>query len=312
MPGSQPHHWDSRPSTSNIPLRMVQSFFVWIGPAPPVELRHLRYFVAVADSLSFTGAAERLGVSQPPLSQQIRDLEAELGTPLLWRTSRSVALTPAGTAFLARARHILAEVEEACTEARAVGAGRSGTLDVGLTGSILAGPLGRLIRLFGERYPAVLVRLHEMPPGEQPAALHAHRTDLCFLRRPPEDPSLRVVRAWPEAVGVALPAGHPLAERAAIALGDLSDEPFVSLRLRDSRFATYLQEACLSAGFVPRIVQQVVESASLVNLVAAGLGVALVPASAGALPGRTSPTARWPGRPRSPTSAPSTGCRPAP
>ncbi|MCF4124270.1 LysR family transcriptional regulator [Methylobacterium sp. SyP6R] len=249
-----------------------------------MELRHLRYFVAVADSLSFTGAAERLGVSQPPLSQQIRDLEAELGTPLLWRTSRSVALTPAGTAFLARARHILAEVEEACAEARAIGAGRSGTLDVGLTGSILAGPLGRLIRLFGERYPAVLVRLHEMPPGEQPAALHAHRTDLCFLRRPPEDPSLRVVRAWPEAVGVALPAGHPLAERAAIALGDLSDEPFVSLRLRDSRFATYLQEACLSAGFVPRIVQQVVESASLVNLVAAGLGVALVPASAGALP----------------------------
>ncbi len=262
---------------------MIQSFFVWIGPAPRVELRHLRYFVAVAETLSFTGAAERLGVSQPPLSQQIRDLEAELGTPLLWRTSRSVALTPAGTAFLTRARGILAEVEEACAEARAVGAGRTGTLDIGLTGSILAGPLGRLIRLFNARYPAVLVRLHEMPPGEQPAALHAHRTDLCFLRRPPEDPSLRVVRAWPEAVGVALPAGHPLAARAAIALGDLSDEAFVSLRLRDSRFAMDLREACLAAGFVPRIVQQVVESASLVNLVAAGLGVALVPDSIGAL-----------------------------
>ncbi|KMO37945.1 LysR family transcriptional regulator [Methylobacterium aquaticum] len=254
-----------------------------IRPGPVVELRHLRYFVAVADSLSFTGAAERLGVSQPPLSQQIRDLEAELGTPLLWRTSRSVALTPAGTAFLTRARSILAEVDEASAEARAIGAGRSGTLDIGLTGSILAGPLGRLIRLFGERYPGVLVRLHEMPPGEQPAALHTHRTDLGFLRCPPEDPSLRVVRAWPEAVGVALPAGHRLAERTAIALGDLSDEPFVSLRLRDSRFAASLRDACLSAGFVPRIVQQVVESASLVNLVAAGLGVALVPDSTGAL-----------------------------
>ncbi len=243
-----------------------------------MELRHLRYFVAVAESLSFTAAAERLGVSQPPLSQQIRDLEAELGTPLLWRTSRSVALTPAGTAFLARARGILGEVEEACAEARAVGAGRTGTLDIGLTGSILAGPLGRLIRLFGERYPGVLVRLHEMPPGEQPAALHAQRIDLGFLRRPPEDPSLKVVRAWPEAVGVALPAGHRLAARAAIALADLRDEPFVSLR--DSRFATDLWEACREAGFAPRPVQQVVESASLVNLVAAGLGVALVPESA--------------------------------
>ncbi|WP_288582673.1 LysR family transcriptional regulator [uncultured Methylobacterium sp.] len=248
-----------------------------------MELRHLRYFVAVAESLSFTAAAERLGVSQPPLSQQIRDLEAELGTPLLWRTSRSVALTPAGTAFLARARGILGEVAEACAEVRAVGAGRTGTLDIGLTGSILAGPLGRLIRLFGERYPGVLVRLHEMPPGEQPAALHAQRIDLGFLRRPPEDPSLTVVRAWPEAVGVALPAGHRLAARAAIALADLRDEPFVSLRLRDSRFATDLWEACRAAGFEPRLVQQVVESASLVNLVAAGLGVALVPESAGAV-----------------------------
>ncbi|AWN46513.1 LysR family transcriptional regulator [Methylobacterium terrae] len=249
-----------------------------------MELRHLRYFVAVAESLSFTAAAERLGVSQPPLSQQIRDLEAELGTPLLWRTSRSVALTPAGSAFLARARAVLAEMEEACAEARAVGAGRTGTLDIGLTGSILAGPLGRLIRRFGELYPGVLVRLHEMPLGEQPAALHAHRTDLGFLRHPPDDPSLRTLRAWPEAVGVALPAGHRLAARAEIALGDLAGEAFVSLRLRDSRFAAYLRDACLAAGFAPRLVQQVVESASLVNLVAAGLGVALVPASIGALP----------------------------
>ncbi|TNC07800.1 LysR family transcriptional regulator [Methylobacterium terricola] len=249
-----------------------------------MELRHLRYFVAVADALSFTAAAERLGVSQPPLSQQIRDLEAELGTPLFWRTSRSVALTPAGAAFLPRARAVLAQVEEAAAEARAVGAGRTGTLDLGLTGSILAGPLGRMIRLFGERYPGVLVRLHEMPPGEQPAALHAHRTDLGFLRHPPDDPSLRAVRAWPEAVGVALPAGHRLASHAEIALSDLAGEAFVSLRLRDSRFATHLHEACLAAGFAPRMVQQVVESASLVSLVAAGLGVALVPDSVGALP----------------------------
>ncbi|MEH3145706.1 MAG: LysR family transcriptional regulator [Methylobacterium frigidaeris] len=250
-----------------------------------MELRHLRYFVAVAETLSFTAAAERLGVSQPPLSQQIRDLEAELRTTLFLRTSRRVALTRAGAAFLDHARAILAQVEQAAEQARAIGGGRSGNLDIGLTGSVLTGPLSRLIRAYGLLYPGVTVRLHEMPPQDQQAALHARRTDISFLRRPPDDPDLAVELAWREVVGVALPEGHRLAAGGAVALADLAGEPYLSLRLRDSPFARHLWACCTEAGFVPRLTQQVVESASLLSLVAAGLGVALVPAHVGALAG---------------------------
>ncbi|RVU14074.1 LysR family transcriptional regulator [Methylobacterium oryzihabitans] len=250
-----------------------------------MELRHLRYFVAVAEALSFTAAAERLGVSQPPLSQQIRDLETELRTTLFVRTSRRVALTQAGAAFLDQARAILAQVEQASEQARAIGGGLCGTLDIGLTGSVLTGPLARLIRAYGLRYPEVTVRLHEMPPGEQQAALHGRRTDISFLRRPPEDPDLVAELAWPEPVGVALPQDHRLAAADRVALADLAGEPYLSLRLRDSPFARYLWGCCIEAGFLPRLTQQVVESASLVSLAAAGLGVALVPAQVGALAG---------------------------
>jgi DNA-binding transcriptional LysR family regulator len=249
-----------------------------------MELRHLRYFVAVAEKLSFTAAAERLGLSQPPLSQQIRDLEAELRTDLFVRSSRRVALTEAGMAFLEQARAILAQVRQASDEARAIGSGRTGRLNIGLTGSILTGPLGHLIRRFCESHPEVDIRLHEMPPEEQQAALHARRTDLSFLRSPPDDPDLTAELAWRERVGVALPEAHPLACHAGLPLTALRDARYLSLRLADSRFANVLWEACLASGFVPRLSQQVVESHSLLGLVAAGLGLALVPEFVGRLP----------------------------
>ena len=242
-----------------------------------MELRHLRYFVAVAEELSFTAAASRLRVSQPPLSQQIRQLEQELNTLLFTRTSRRVELTAAGTAFLDHARAILAQAEQAAEQARAIGRGRIGTLDIGLTGSVLLGPLGSLVAAFSAQFPQVIVRLHEMSPLEQHAALHARRTDISFLRRPPDDPGLITELAWPEKIGVALPQRHPLAARKQIPLSALRDEGHAFLRLKDSRFAQYLRDCCVEAGFVPRISQQVVESYSLVSLVAAGLGVALVP-----------------------------------
>jgi DNA-binding transcriptional LysR family regulator len=249
-----------------------------------MELRHLRYFVAVAEQLSFTAAAERLGVSQPPLSQQIRDLEAELRTDLFVRSSRRVALTEAGTAFLEQARAILAQVRQAADEARAIGSGRTGRLTIGLTGSILTGPLGHLIRRFREDHPEVDIRLHEMPPEAQQAALHARRTDLSFLRSPPDDPDLRAELAWRERVGVALPEAHPLADRASLPLIALRDARYLSLRLADSRFANTLWDACLASGFVPRLSHQMVESHALLGLVAAGLGLALVPEFVGRLP----------------------------
>lgn len=242
-----------------------------------MELRHLRYFVSVAEELSFTAAANRLRISQPPLSQQIRDLERELRTTLLARTSRRVELTAAGVAFLDQARAILAQTEQAAEQARAIGLGRIGTLDIGLTGSVLLGPLGALVAAFSAEFPQVAVRLHEMSPQEQQGAVHARRTDISFLRRPADDPDLTNELAWPEKVGVALPERHPLAARRRIPLARLRGESHVFLRLRDSRFARYLRDCCIEAGFAPRISQQVVEAYSLTSLVAAGLGVALVP-----------------------------------
>jgi DNA-binding transcriptional LysR family regulator len=242
-----------------------------------MELRHLRYFVAVAEERGFTAAAGRLNISQPPLSQQIRDLELELGATLLERTSRRVELTAAGARFLEHARAILAQAEHAMADARAIGAGRAGIVNVGTTGSVLLGPLAELIAAFGARHPAIVVRIHEMGPQEQQAALLARRIDLSFLRRPRHDPDFVTELAWREEVGVALPEAHPLAAHACLPLAALADQSLVFLRLSDSRFARYLQDCCAAAGFTPRISHEVVESYSLLSLVAAGLGVALVP-----------------------------------
>jgi DNA-binding transcriptional LysR family regulator len=241
-----------------------------------MELRHLRYFTAVAKHLSFTAAAESLGVAQPPLSQQIRDLEAELGTPLFERTTRRVALTKAGLDFQAQALAILEKAGEAMERARAIGAGTAGIVNVGLTGSMLAGPLGRAIRDFAKAYPAVDLRIHEMAPDRQIAMLKAGQTDVSFLRCPPKDPDLVSELAWHEGVSVVLPRGHRLAE-GPIRLADLSCERFVFFRLADSLFAKHLWECCAACGFEPAITHQVVEAASLTSLVAAGLGIALIP-----------------------------------
>jgi DNA-binding transcriptional LysR family regulator len=242
-----------------------------------MELRHLRYFIAVAEELSFTAAAKRLNISQPPLSQQIRELEAELRTPLFDRTSRRVELTAAGAGFLDHARAILAQAEHAVEDVHAISAGRIGMVRIGTTGSVLLGPLAGVIAAFGRRYPGIAVRLREMGPSEQVASLHARRVDVIFLRRPPPDAELLAEIGWREEVGVCLPVGHPLAGLDRVPLAALEGYDMISLRLRDSRFAQSLRDACITVGFTPRILHEVVESYSLTSLVAAGLGVALVP-----------------------------------
>ncbi len=244
-----------------------------------MDLRHLRYFVAVAEELSFTAAARRLHISQPPLSQQIRDLEIELDAGLFVRTSRRVELTAAGTALLAHARTILSEIEAAVEDVSALGSGRTGLVRVGTTGSVLMGPLAQLTADFARAYPGVTLRLRELGPFEQVAALHARRLDIIFLRHPPPDPELRAEPAWRETVEVCLPAGHALAATNRLPLAALAGEPFVSLRLRDSRFSQHLRDCCLAAGFTPRVEHEVVEAYSQASLVAAGLGIALVPES---------------------------------
>jgi DNA-binding transcriptional LysR family regulator len=244
-----------------------------------IELRHLRYFAVVADELSFTAAANRLHMSQPPLSQQIRDLEDQVGTPLFRRTSRQVRLTAAGESFLIHARAILAQVDSARREAQAIGAGKVGRLFIGTTGSILRGGLADLLAAHRHEYPEVVSTLIEQAPALQIQALLERKADISFIRVPPAIDGLVAALAWKEDVVLAMSRIHRLAQRKRLALKDLRDEEFVTLMPESSDFARSLQESCVAAGFLPRVAHEVVDAQSIVGLVSAGFGVALVPAS---------------------------------
>ncbi len=249
-----------------------------------MEFRQIRYFTVLADELSFTRAAKRLHVSQPPLSFQIARLEAELGARLFIRTSRSVALSDAGLAFLPHAQAVLARLEEARSHVGRVANGLQGRVQVGLAGSHFLGPFPKFIQQFRLQCPAVEVALHELRPADHLQALRDGRLDLCVSRNPVDDEQasdgqISAELLWPDPVVVALPPGHRLAGRTRLRLTDLRDDDFVFLRIDSSPFAKRMFEACVRAGFAPRIVQQVVELPAALNLVAAGLGVALVPTS---------------------------------
>lgn len=246
-----------------------------------MELRHLRYYVAVAEERHFGRAAERLHMAQPPLSQQIRQLEAELGVALLTRTTRKVELTGAGELFLARARAILASTQAAAADAVRAGQGELGRLALGFTGSATYELLPSLARVLREELPGLTLELHgEMLTPRQVAALHEGWLDVAFLRPPVRDPDLAVHVVRREPLIVAVPEHHRLAGAAALPLAQLREEPFVSYPSQH-RSVVYdaVLDACGRAGFHPRIVQEVGETSTLVAFVAAGLGVALVPAS---------------------------------
>lgn len=248
-----------------------------------MELRHLRYFVAVAEELHFHRAAERLHISQPPLSQQIRALEAELGVQLLERNRRSVSLTAAGAVYLHEAREILAAVEHATETARSVARGESGRLAVGFVGSAMHGALPDVLRAHRRAYPKVALALRELPTAGQLEALASGRIDVGVLRPPVLEPALAFETIHTEPFVVALPADHPLAAEDEVALVALLDEPFVLLARREAPgLHLSLNEAMFAAGGIPRVVQEAREMQTVVGLVAAGLGVSLVPASVGA------------------------------
>lgn len=244
-----------------------------------MELRQIRYFLVLADELSFTRAARRLHVSQPPLSFQIASLETELGARLFDRTSRSVVLNAAGQAFLPHAQAVLARLEEARRQVARVAGGLEGRVQVGLAGSHFLGPFPQFIQQFRHQRPEVEVVLHEMQPSGHRQALCDGRLDLSVSRNPLHDAQISAALLWRDPVVAAFPPGHRLAGQGPVRLAQLQDEDFVFLRLDSSPFAVRLFDACVQAGFAPRIVQQVVEIPAVLNLVAAGLGVALVPAS---------------------------------
>ena len=244
-----------------------------------LELRHLRYFVTVADELSFTRAAQRLRISQPPLSQQIQDLEAILKTQLLLRTSRRVELTAAGEALHARARSILEQVEAAARETVSIGQGERGRILIGATGSIVRGGLADLLAAYRHEFPDVTTTLFEQSPKLQMRALAEKNTDISFIRLRPDADDFASELAWREDVVVAMSSIHRLAGRKRMMLKDLRDEEYVALAPESSEFAASIRDCCVAAGFLPRVAHEVVDAQSITGLLAAGFGVALVPSS---------------------------------
>lgn len=244
-----------------------------------MDLRHLRYFVAVAEECHFGRAAQRLHMAQPPLSQAIRRLEEELGVQLLHRTTRRVELSDAGAAYLSRARAILAEVDEAGSVARRVAAGAIGHLTIGCVGSATYSLLPALSRRLSDELPGVNFSFRgEMLAPDQVRELREGRIDLALLRPPVADPSLVVTPLRQDRLVVAVPAESPLAARPRIRIRDLHDEDLIvhSANRRSVMYGIVLG-LFRDAGLEPRIRHEVGETSTLITLVAGGLGVAVVP-----------------------------------
>ncbi|HEV8237676.1 MAG TPA: LysR substrate-binding domain-containing protein [Gemmatimonadaceae bacterium] len=248
-----------------------------------MELRHLRYFVAVAEELHFGRAAERLNIAQPPLSRQIRDLERELGTPLFERGPRGAELTPAGRAFLPEARLTLAQAERAQRTAQRAAQGETGRLRVGFVDAATnSGILPDVLGFFRMHLPAIGLSLFEMDPIQQAEALRDGRIDLGILQSPPADAErwLRVESVHAEPLVAALTRGHKLLTRTRLSLADFADEPFI-LFPRHVAPTLYddIMARCRSARFTPRVVQEASGWHTVISLVSAGVGLAFVPQS---------------------------------
>lgn len=244
-----------------------------------MDLRRLEAFVAVAEERHFGRAAERLHMAQPPLSQQIRALERELGVPLFTRTTRRVDLTAAGAAYLPRARAILRETAEAADEVRLVAAGRLGRLTLGCVGSVTYSLLPRLARGLAAELPGVEVSFRgEMLVPDQVDALVAGEVDLALLRTPVRTPSLAITALRQDKLVLAVPAEHRLATRSRVGVRDLRDvDLIVHAGSRAAVMYDRVVGLCRGAGFEPRVRHEVAETSTLVTLVAGGLGVAVVP-----------------------------------
>jgi DNA-binding transcriptional LysR family regulator len=243
-----------------------------------IELRHLRYFLAVAETLHFSKAAERLGMAQPPLSQQIKRLEQLLGHRLFDRTTRGVSLTLAGQLLAERSRSTLEKVHDDLAQVRRLGRGEEGTLTVGFSGSVMFTGLPAAIESYRRRYPKVELRLRELVTSAQIAALLEGTLDLAFLRDGDPTEGIQMNTLLKERYVAVLPAAHALVRKRSLRVQDLRNQPFVLFARRMGPLAFDRTVACCeSHGFRPNIVQDAPQWPTLVSLVAAGLGVSLAP-----------------------------------
>ncbi len=242
-----------------------------------MELRHLRYFVAVAEEMSFTRAAQRLHIAQPPLSQQIRDLETELGVLLFNRTKRSIMLTQAGKEFLPEAREILDSVARLQQRAVLRARGDLGRLTIGIISSMAVTKFAGMLRSFQKNNPGIQISLTDHPSSWQLEALTAGKIDVGFLRPPTEPPPLiKIRRLQREPMKLAVPSDHPFAVRKEVDWKDLSAEPIILVEpgITGPGYYDGFFRHCRSAGFEPLVQQYTMNVATQVWLVSAGLGIA--------------------------------------
>ena len=248
-----------------------------------MELRHLRYFIAVAEELHFGRAAQVLGISQPPLSQQIQALEQEVGARLFERTNRRVELSEAGRLFLHEARLVLAQVDKAADVARRAQLGELGELKIGFTSSApFNSTIPQAIFAFRQAFPAVHLNLQEMSSTEVAESLVDESIQVGLMRPLPLPDSLSVIELMREPLVAVLNADHPLVEGSerGLYLAQLAEEPFVFFpRTYGSGLYAQLLNLARDAGFSPHFAQEAGEAMTIIGLVAAGLGVSVLPAS---------------------------------
>ena len=252
-----------------------------------MELRHLRYFVVVAEEQNVTRAAERLHLSQPPLSRQIRDLEDELGVELFRRTAKSLALTDAGKAFLGEARAVLLRADQAIDAARAAAKNCQGKLRVGYAPSLTTKFLPLALRAFEAAYPGVQVALHDLSTEESRARLAARKLDLALTIQPSGTAKgLVFEKIMAHEVACAVGRSHPFVRKKRVRLKDLATEPFVVYAEEEyPEYAAWLRKVCRAAGFRPDIVGEYDGATGLITAIESGRGVALVAATLKCLSG---------------------------
>lgn len=248
---------------------------------PRLELRHLRYFAAVADELHFGRAAARLSVSQPALSVQIRQLEDIAGVRLFERHSRNVALTDAGRVLAEAAPKLMRDADAALIASQQAASGQTGELRVGFGPTLMLSTLAEVVRSYRARFPQVRLDLHELPSAEQTEALLSGDLDLGIVRASAPDPRLKAETFVKEPLLIALNRRHPLASRRRVSVADLASEPWIMF---PHHIAPLLHEQvmqlCAKAGFRPTVVQESREVYTTVGLVGCGIGVTIIPSAA--------------------------------